>query len=90
MDRNGIAAVFHWIRTKVGLPLRAIVDTAGKSLHGWFDYPPAAELDDLRIVLPELGCDPKMFGASQPCRMPGALRDGKMQTLIFLNTETQS
>lgn len=85
LDRNSIAAVLRWIRQEVGLRLRAIVDTAGKSLHGWFEYPPPEELEDLRIVLPELGCDPKMFGASQPCRLPGAMRDGKVQKLLFLD-----
>ena len=85
LDRDSIASVFRWIRQDVGLRLRAIVDTAGKSLHGWFEYPPPEELEDLRIVLPELGCDPKMFGASQPCRLPGALRDGKVQKLLFLD-----
>ncbi len=87
LDKDSIGAVFRWLREKVGLDLRCIVDTAGKSLHGWFNFPPAEELDDLRVMLPELGCDPKMFTATQPCRLPGALRAGKHQKLIYLAKE---
>ena len=87
LDKDTIGAVFRWLRDKVGLNLRCIVDTAGKSLHGWFDFPPPEELDDLRVMLPELGCDPKMFTATQPCRLPGALRAGQYQKLIYLAKE---
>lgn len=87
LDRDTIGAVFRWMREKVNLRLRCIVDTAGKSLHGWFDFPAMAELDELKVVLPEFGCDPKMFTASQPCRLPGALRDGRFQKLIYLDVE---
>ena len=87
LDRDTIGAVFRWMREKVKLRLRCIVDTAGKSLHGWFEFPAEAELDELKVVLPEFGCDPKMFTASQPCRLPGALRDGRHQKIIFLDGE---
>lgn len=87
LDKDSIGAVFRWLRNKVGLSLRCIVDTAGKSLHGWFDFPPEAELDDLKIILPELGCDPKMFTATQPCRLPGALRNGRYQRLVYVKGE---
>lgn len=85
LNRDQVGAVFRWINQEVGLPLRAVVDTAGKSLHGWFDFPKKQTFDELQIVLPHLGCDPGLFRASQPCRMPGALRDGKFQKLIYLN-----
>ena len=87
LDKDTIGAVFRWLRDKVGMNLRCIVDTAGKSLHGWFDFPPPEELEDLRVILPELGCDPKMFTATQPCRLPGALRGGRHQKLIYLSKE---
>lgn len=87
LDRDTIGAVFRWMREKVNLQLRCIVDTAGKSLHGWFEFPAEAELDELKVVLPEFGCDPKMFTASQPCRLPGALRDGRHQKIIYLDAE---
>jgi hypothetical protein len=86
LTKPEICAVFSWLRQF--LKLRAIVDTAGKSLHGWFDYPlsPAME-GELKIILPPLGCDPAMFKPSQPCRLPGAARVNKIQALIFLDME---
>jgi len=84
-----VAAVFAWMRQF--LPLRAVVDTAGKSLHGWFNYPADKRvLAELRVILPALGCDPAMFKPAQPCRLPGALRDGKRQALLWLNLEPAS
>ncbi len=84
LTKDEVGGVFRWLRDGVGMKLRAIVDTAGKSLHGWFDFPPADQLDDLKLVLPELGCDPKLFTASQPVRLPGAARDGRYQRLVWL------
>lgn len=89
LDRDTIGSVFRWMQEKLTMKLRCIVDTAGKSLHGWFNFPASEVLDDLKVVLPEFGCDPKMFTASQPCRLPGAVRDGRYQRLIYLNPEVQ-
>lgn len=87
LPKDEVGSIFQWMRMKCGMVLRAVVDTGGKSLHGWFDFPSATELPDLRLVLPELGCDPKLFTASQPVRLPGAFRVEKnaIQRLIFLN-----
>ena len=85
LSKDEIGAVFKWLRDKVGLRLRAIVDTAGKSLHGWFDYPKKSVVEELEIILPQLACDKGLFRASQPCRIPGALRDGRYQTLLYLD-----
>jgi hypothetical protein len=79
-----IGAVFRWLDLAVGLRLRAIVDTAGKSLHGWFDHPNGVVFTRLEQWLPLFGCDPAMFNPAQPCRLPGALRDGQYQKLIFI------
>lgn len=85
LDKNQVGAVFRWIHTQVKLPLRAIVDTAGKSLHGWFSFPNPEIEDELRAILPALGCDVGMFRASQPCRMPSFERqEGEFQRLIYL------
>jgi len=83
LDKNAIGAVFRWLKESVGLRLRIIVDTAGKSLHGWFDYPEPSLLEALKMFLPALGCDPAMFNPSQPCRLPGAVRNGRYQKLIY-------
>ena len=42
LSKDEIGAVFRWLRDDVGLSLRAIVDTGGKSLHAWFDFPKQA------------------------------------------------
>jgi hypothetical protein len=84
LSRDEIGAVFRWLDVSVGLRLRAIVDTAGKSLHAWFDFPTLGVFSRLEQWLPCFGCDPAMFNAAQPCRLPGALRDGRYQKLIFI------
>ena len=88
LTRDEVGAVFRWLREECELKLIAVVDTAGKSLHAWFDYTDCdAELERLKLVLPALQCDPKLFTASQPVRLPGALRDGKRQKLVYLAKE---
>jgi hypothetical protein len=84
LTKDQVGAVFRWLKDQVKLNLRAIVDTAGKSLHGWFDYPAQDVVDELKLVLPQLGCDPKLFTASQPVRLPGAPRNAKYQRLVWL------
>ena len=88
LTKDVMGAIFKWLRDEVGLTLRAIVDTAGKSLHAWFDCPKKAVLEELEIMLPQIGCDPGLFRESQPCRIPGPLRDesGKRQHLVYLDT----
>jgi hypothetical protein len=85
LKKSEIAAVFWWCNQF--MRLRAVVDTAGKSLHGWFDPPGAAAEKDLRIILPELGCDPALFKLAQPCRLPGARRGPGTQSLRYLDLE---
>jgi len=84
LKKDEVGAVFRWLM-KSGLRLVAVVDTAGKSLHGWFEFTSCEPaLDELKLILPALKCDPKLFTASQPVRLPGAERDGKYQRLIYL------
>ena len=86
LSKDEIGAVFRWIEVKIGLRLRAVVDTGSRSLHGWFAYPPPDLFDDLKIILPLLGCDGKMFTLSQPCRLPSHPnpKTNNMQTLLYL------
>jgi len=82
IHRDQVGAIFKWLRDENNLHLRVIVDTGGKSLHAWFDYP--KELwADLKLVLPALGCDRAMFIPCLPCRMPGVGRNGRFQRLIY-------
>jgi hypothetical protein len=87
LTKDEVGAVFRWMRDQAGMNLRAIVDTGGKSLHGWFDFPGQDEMADLRLILPEWDCDPKLFTPSQPVRLAGAWRAEKnaWQRLLFLD-----
>jgi hypothetical protein len=74
------------------LPVVAIVDTGGKSNHGWIDTA-AATPDDLK-VLKQLAvlhfADKQMFVLSQIARMPNvsAAKEGRgSQTLIYFDPE---
>jgi len=89
LTRDEVGAVFHWLQKGCDLKLVAIIDTGGKSLHGWFEFEEDL-LDNQKLVLPALQCDPKLFTPSQPVRLPGALRDGvagKYQKLVYLSEE---
>jgi hypothetical protein len=85
LSKDAVGAVFRYLQRRLRYRLLCIVDTAGKSLHGWFDAPRNKVLEDrLKAGLSAFGCDPKMFTYSQPVRVPGAWRDGKLQRLIWL------
>lgn len=85
LDKNTVGAVFLWLNQWGCYNLHAIVDTGGKSLHGWFDRPRNLRTENrLKAALTGLACDPKMFTYSQPVRVPGAWRDGKLQRLVWL------
>jgi hypothetical protein len=84
LNKDEVGAVFRFLTRRLKHRLHCIVDTGGKSLHGWFSAPSVAEIPRLKLALTVLGCDPKMFGKSQPCRVPGALRGENRQSLIWL------
>jgi hypothetical protein len=88
LAKDEVGAVYKWLKDGAGLELVAIVDTGGKSLHAWFVYPEREEaVTDLKLVLPALKCDPKLFTPSQPVRLPGALRGDRFQRLVYLSQE---
>ena len=39
LSKDEVGAVFAYLQRRLHYPLHCIVDTAGKSLHGWFDAP---------------------------------------------------
>jgi len=85
LTKDEVSAVFAYLRRRLQYPLHCIIDTAGKSLHGWFDAPRNKILENrLKAGLEVFGCDPKVFTYSQPVRVPGAFREGKLQRLIWL------
>lgn len=82
----------------VPLPVVALVDTGGKSLHGWIDVQKIAEVpnhDDWDIHirsrlydcrLTPMGCDPACKNPARLSRLPGHFRveKGKYQRLLWL------
>ena len=94
LDKESMGAVFRWLREAGGLTLHAVVDTGGKSLHGWFSRPDAKTLRELTAVLPAMQCDGAVLRETQPVRLPGCLRpDSKrpgkrmQQALLYFNRE---
>ncbi len=87
LGRDEVGAVFRMLQKQFGLHLRAVVDTGGRSLHAWFNMPPAALLEGLEATLLGLDCDPAMFRPAQPCRLPGVVREktGRCQELLYLD-----
>jgi hypothetical protein len=69
------------------LPLSVVIDSGGKSLHGWVRVEAAnkEEWNERRDVvyrhLEALGIDPKNKNASRFSRLAGVMRDGKEQRL---------
>ena len=85
LGHDEIGAVFAFVRRRLHYEMHCIIDTAGRSLHGWFEAPPNKIFENrLKAGLEVFGCDPKVFTYSQPVRVPGAWRDGKLQRLIWL------
>ncbi len=85
LGKDEVGAVFAYLRRRLHYRLHCIIDTAGKSLHAWFDAPRDKVLENrLKAGLVAFGCDPKVFTYSQPVRVPGAYREGKLQRLVWL------
>ena len=85
LAKDDVGAVFSYLRRRLHYRLHCIIDTAGKSLHAWFEAPRNRVLENrLKAGLIVFGCDPKVFTYSQPVRVPGAWREGKLQRLVWL------
>jgi hypothetical protein len=79
------------------LPVRALILSGGKSIHGWVDVGCSGALEwGLEVsgrLFPEylipLGCDPACSNAARVSRLPGHLRadKGAVQKLIWLSLE---
>ena len=72
-------------------PLSLVVDSGGKSLHGWFCV--AGKTDEQLSLFFRRGCalgaDRGLWTRSQFVRMPGGLRDnGNRQQILFFNPRT--
>ncbi len=73
------------------LPLSVVIDSGGKSLHGWVRVEASnkEEWNERRDVvyrqLETLGIDPKNKNASRFSRLAGVMRDGNEQKLLAIN-----
>jgi RecA-family ATPase len=73
------------------LPLSVVIDSGGKSLHGWVRVEAANKeewserRDAVYRHLEALGIDPKNKNASRFSRLAGVMRDGNEQRLVAIN-----
>ena len=77
------------------LPVACLVDTGGKSIHAWLRLSGIASMDDWgkeiksqlydQFLIP-LGVDSACSNPARLSRMPGQLRDGKYQRILWMNT----
>jgi len=80
-------ALVRWIREGLRWELAAIIFTGGKSIHAWFQSPPAAVLQSLRDAATALGIDAGLVGRPEhPCRLPGQrhAKTGGMSKVFWL------
>ena len=81
-------ALIGYAVQRLGLTLRSVIDTGGKSLHAWFDRPPPDELKAVEQLADGLRIDSRLLTTCQasPLRMPHCMHD-KTNTraqLLFL------
>ena len=79
-----------------GLPITALIDSGGKSIHAWVrvDATDRKQWDERRDViynaLASKGIDPKNKNPSRYSRLPGAYRSGVGQRLVALKLGAES
>lgn len=85
------AALILLCRDRFKLTLRAVIDTGGKSLHGWFDRPSPEALEALLSIAGGLAIDAAVVArAANPLRLPGCLHKSTARPacLLYLNSKT--
>lgn len=83
LPEDKMLSMIHRLRKT--LSLVAVLHTGGKSLHSWWRFPDPEKLEQLKIILPHLGCDKALFKPSQPVRLPGVKRGDKWQRLLWFD-----
>lgn len=91
LSKADVSSLFLWLARSWRLV--AVVDTGNKSLHGWYEEPVGLNKKERaynKAILDGFGCDISMLRPSQPCRLPGWLREDKnrWQTLLYLDEMT--
>lgn len=86
------AALIQYAQKRLGLTLRAVVDTGNKSLHAWFDRPSRRDFEALLEVSKHFKIDTGLLEQCphSPLRLHGAIHSKSNQpaTLIYLNPIT--
>lgn len=82
-----------YAQDKLGLTLRAVIDTSNKSLHAWYDRPPEPAMNALRKMAAGLRIDQCILENCpySPLRMPHCIHE-KTNTparLLYLNPITR-
>ena len=85
------SALIAYAQDKLGLNLRAVIDTGNRSLHAWFDRPPEPEMNAIRKMAAGLRIDQSILESCQssPLRMPHCIHE-KTQTparLLYISPE---
>ena len=87
------AALIRYAQDRLGLILRAVIDTGNKSLHAWFDRPPESVFQALVDNAERLRIDSSVLNQCQysPLRLPNCIHEKSNQeaTLIYLNPITK-
>lgn len=88
-NRRLNAGLMRFLANRFHLELRALIDTGGKSLHGWFTHPGDETTRALARLLDGLAIDSAVFhrASCAPLRAPGCLHEvtGKRASLYYLN-----
>lgn len=82
--------ILFWVSAQTETPLRLVVHSGGKSVHGWFDTAGATEdqiFDWVKFAV-SVGFDPRLILPEQFVRFPGGFRKDKnaRQEIIYTNT----
>lgn len=78
-------ALIRRLQTDLKLKLVAVVDSGNKSLHAYFRYPGDEILAELKHLLPVMGGDPMVLGASSASRVPGYQDNERTQSLLYFD-----
>lgn len=87
-NRMQCAALIRFMQDRFKLSLRAVIDTGGKSLHGYFDRPSPAAIEALEEIADALAIDSQVITrAHNPLRLPGCIHSttGQPARLCYLN-----
>ena len=87
------SALIGYAQDRLGLTLRAVIDTGNKSLHAWMDRPPPDALAAIKRMAAGLRIDRAILdhGQAAPLRMPHCIHEKTNQParLLYLNPITQ-